>query len=70
LLRSAMAMERFALCRQGDSGYLVVEGPDDHLTSVSEHQRAWTFPSHESASCAARTIGRLTGCVILVVCLS
>lgn len=60
---------RFALCRKGSAGYLVVEGPDDHLASVIDHRRAWSFPSRETASLAARTIARLTGSSITVVAL-
>ena len=62
--------QRFALCRRGSNGYLVIEGPDDHLASVVDHRRAWSFPCQESASLAARTIARLTGCPIDVVCLA
>ena len=36
--------QRFALCRRGSSGFLVIEGPDDHLASVVDHRRAWEFP--------------------------
>ena len=61
--------QRFALCRRGSSGFLVIEGPDDHLASVVDHRRAWSFPCQESASLAARTIARLTGCPIEVVSL-
>ena len=61
--------QRFGLCRRGSSGFLVIEGPDDHLASVVDHRRAWSFPCQESASLAARTIARLTGCPIEVVSL-
>lgn len=64
-----MASQRFALCRNGSSGYLVIDGPDDHLTSVIDHRSAWSFPSQESASLAARTLARLTGSSIDVVTL-
>ncbi|MFM7652408.1 MAG: hypothetical protein ACKO5M_05725 [Vulcanococcus sp.] len=60
---------RFGLCRRGISGFLVIEGPDDHLASVVDHRRAWSFPCQETASLAARTIARLTGSVIEVVSL-
>ena len=63
------ATQRFALCRRGSSGFLVIEGPDDHLASVVDHRRAWSFPCLESASLAARTIARLTGNSIEVVSL-
>jgi|LauGreDrversion4_2_1035121.scaffolds.fasta_scaffold18923_5 hypothetical protein len=64
-----MPGQRFALSRKGSAGYLVIDGPDDHLVSVIDHRSAWSFPSQESASLAARTITRLTGSSITVVTL-
>ena len=64
-----IATQRFGLCRRGSNGFLVIEGPDDHLASVVDHQRAWSFPCQETARLAARTIARLTGSVIEVVSL-
>jgi hypothetical protein len=61
--------QRFALCRRGRTGYLVIEGPDDHLASVVDHRSAWSFPCQESATLAARTIARLIGSPIDVVSL-
>ena len=61
--------QRYALSRRGSNGFLVIEGPDDHLTTVPDHRHAWSFPCLESARLAALTIARLTGNVIEVVSL-
>jgi hypothetical protein len=62
-----MPTPRFALSRTGRNGFLVIEGPDDHLTTVEHHHQAWTFGCLETATRAAQTLTRLTGNPVTVV---
>jgi hypothetical protein len=57
----------YALARAGDEGFMVIDGPDDHITTVPSAHEAWQFPSQQGAAMAARTISRWTGASVEVV---
>lgn len=48
----------YVLVRRGVEGFMVVDGPDDHITTVASAREAWQFHSHHGATVAARTLAR------------
>jgi hypothetical protein len=57
----------YALMRPGEEGFMVIDGPDDHITTVASAQEAWQFSSHQGATLAARTLSRWSRIPVEVV---